>query len=111
MRDPFGSHVLRSLLTLLAPKKLSSSLDPRFQHHTPVASSKKSASWKVRRGPMKPILSDQLDTSSNVPKADIIEFTTVAKKFLDQLRSTLDGNEVRALSVDKIASPVLQVSS
>ncbi|KAF8529284.1 ARM repeat-containing protein [Hysterangium stoloniferum] len=106
MRDPFGSHVLRTLLILLAPpKNLSSSLG---QRHAPAASSKKSTSWKARRGPMKAILPDQF-ANSTVPKPEIVEFTMLAKKFLDRLRSILDGNEVRALAMDKVASPVLQI--
>lgn len=44
------------------------------------------------------------------PKEHTIpEFSNLARRFVQQLRSDLGPNEVRALATNKVASPVLQV--
>lgn len=40
----------------------------------------------------------------------IPEFSKLAGEFVQQLRSDLNANEVRALAANKVASPGLQVS-
>jgi nucleolar protein 9 len=39
------------------------------------------------------------------------EFTAMARRFIEQLRSGLSGNEVRAMAASKVASPCLKVCS
>ena len=105
--DPFSSHVVRSLLVLLHPNLYASE---KSQNNV---RSKKSSAWKAKQGPMRSILTEEADkygkgkesSSSATPDA----FRVMAKKFVVALRNELGENEVRALSADKVASPVLQV--
>jgi NOP9-like PUF repeat domain len=64
---------------------------------------------------MKPVIPNELDLApSNTGKRTQLpapeSFLKMASRILRQFRDVLDGNEVRALAVDKVASPVLQVS-
>jgi hypothetical protein len=107
--DPFASHVIRALLLLLSP--MSSSSDT-YTHSN--LRSKKSSTWKARQGPMKSVFTaeDKGKYSDASPKADTpTEFREAARKFVQTVRDELDGNEVRALATNKVASPVLQVPS
>lgn len=52
----------------------------------------------------------KLEDSSNHKTATPKTFGEVVKKFVLAVRNNLGENEVRALSADKVASPVLQVS-
>lgn len=110
--DQYASHVLRALLSLLAPTQLPSGNGP--QKHAPSARSKKSASWKARIGPMKPVIPNEFDLSHSaterIERAPPESFSKMASRILGQFKGVLDGNEVRALAVDKVASPLLQVS-
>ncbi|KAF8583989.1 ARM repeat-containing protein [Ramaria rubella] len=116
IQNPFASHVLRALLLLLAPAQVMSP-DFRSSKHAPSARSKKSASWKARKGSMKAIVpsetsGSQFDSDSVAERGGCItpnEFQKIASRILERVRETLDGNEVRALAVDKVASPVLQM--
>jgi len=116
IQNPFASHVLRALMMLLAPAQFVPS--PSHSHkHAPSARSKKSASWKARQGPMKPIiLDDSLMSQSGYVGTALTagfhtpdSFAAITSRLVDQIRNVLSGNEVRALAVDKVASPVLQV--
>lgn len=104
--DPFASHVLRSLLLLLCPNVL-----PEDSARKSVRS-KKSMSWKAKQGHMKSVFSNDKGKetyalSSSVPGS----FRDAANQFLRILQDGLDANEVRALAANKVASPLLQVSS
>lgn len=71
--------------------------------------SKKSAAWKAKQGPLKSVFKEgdsRGDLVVNVPPES---FTRAARKFVEVVRSELDGNETRALAADKVASPTLQV--
>lgn len=67
---------------------------------------------------MKSILTDdthkngkgKASESSNIKTTTPKAFREVVKKFVIAVRNDLGENEVRALSADKVASPVLQVS-
>ncbi|KIJ32368.1 hypothetical protein M422DRAFT_265865 [Sphaerobolus stellatus SS14] len=108
MQNQFASHVLRELLLLLAPAQVSGHRDDR---HAPTARSKKSAGWKARQGTMKAVIKDDqaANGKDSAVKRTPKSFMEMAKKFLDSLRSSSDPNELRALAVDKVASPVLQM--
>lgn len=104
--NPFASHVLRSLLLLLCPTVL-----PEDSARKSVRS-KKSMSWKAKQGHMKSVFSNDKGKetpafSGSVPSS----FCDAANQFLRILKDGLDANEVRALAANKVASPVLQVSS
>lgn len=104
--DPFASHVLRSLLLLLCPNVL-----PEDAARKSVRS-KKSMSWKAKRGHMKSVFSDEKGRETHDPSGSVpSSFRDAANQFLRILRDQLDANEVRALATHKVASPVLQVSS
>ncbi|GBE79200.1 Nucleolar protein [Sparassis crispa] len=109
--DPFGSHVIRALLLLLAPDCITSA-GPDNSTGKPEHSvrSKKSAAYKARQGPMKSVFSEDhihpLERSSrSPPKA----FHQIASKFILNLRDKLGENEVRAFAANQVASPVLQM--
>lgn len=64
---------------------------------------------------MKPVISNEFDIAyfGSPKRAELHtpeDFLEMASRILRQFCQTLDGNEVRALAVDKVASPVLQVS-
>lgn len=111
--DQFASHVIRSLLVLLCPALFTSEKSQN------TVRSKKSTAWKVKQGPMKSVLTDEkgshgkgkLSESSNTKTATPKKFGDAAKKIVMAVRNALGENEVRALSADKVASPVLQVRS
>lgn len=102
--DSFGSHVLRSLLLLLCPTVLPEDSARKSLR------SKKSMSWKAKRGQMTSVFSTDKDkdsSSHSVPDS----FRKAASQLLRVLRDGLDANEVRALATNKVASPLLHVSS
>ena len=110
--DPFGSHVVRALLLLLAPGVFSAGTDSQGPSGKPTFAlrSKKSATYKARQGSMKSVFAEfgeqsQATTSRRVPK----EFRKAAFDIVSALRNQLDGNEVRAMAAHTVASPVLQV--
>jgi nucleolar protein 9 len=100
--DPFASHVLRALLLLLSP----CSVLPSSQSQS-IIRSKKSAVFKARQGPMKSVFAQENKEPTSRSTPD--EFKHTVGRFVKVLRDELSGNEVRALAVDKVASPVLQV--
>ncbi|KAH8105489.1 ARM repeat-containing protein [Cristinia sonorae] len=104
--DPFASHVVRALLSLLIPE---------LANHTnangpSTIRSKKSAAYKAKQGPLKSVFTS-LDRDTNVtgPVARPDGFSAAARRFVMDLRDKLDGNEVRALAANQVASPVLQL--
>lgn len=113
VHNAFASHVLRALLSLLAPSNLA---PDRAHKHVPTARSKKSASWKARIGHIKPVIQNELDLAHSIEakRAELStpgDFQKMACKILRQFKDVLGGNEVRALAMDKVACPVLQVSA
>jgi len=105
--DQFASHVIRALFVLLCPQLFQSDAPHKTQSFV---RSRKSAAWKARQGPLKPIFDDVLEKgkASNEgirPAA----FCEIAKKYVTILSTTLDGNEIRSLAANKVACPVLQV--
>jgi hypothetical protein len=64
---------------------------------------------------MKPVILDEPSQSNHgttAPSTGLTRpdsFSTITGRFVGQIRSVLGGNEVRALAVDKVGSPVLQV--
>jgi len=101
--DPFGSHVVRSMLTLLDP-----SLATHGSARSVLVRSKRSATWKAKQGPMKSVLNKGKGrefSNSSYPPA----FNEMAAQFLNVLRTELGENEIRAMAANKAASPSLQV--
>jgi len=102
--DPFGSHVVRSILTLLCP-----SLTTHDSTHSALVRSKRSAKWKAKQGSMKSVFNKgkgrEFSNSLYTPAA----FNEIAMQFITILRTELDENEVRAMAASKVASPGLQV--
>ncbi|GJJ07712.1 hypothetical protein Clacol_001917 [Clathrus columnatus] len=108
MRDQFASHVIRALLVLLCPSGVFTSMET---HHSPSTRSKKSAHWRSKQGEMKSIIPAQSGSNSSGPVESVRPeaFMDMAKRFLNHILGTLGGNEVRALAIDKAASPLLQM--
>jgi nucleolar protein 9 len=110
--DPFASHVVRTLLTLLVPSLSSSDRSNTGPHGAPLRS-KKSAAYKARQGPMKSVFKSAGDNDGSRDSTTSIltppEFGMVARRFVHTIRTEMDDNEIRALASDKVASPVLQV--
>lgn len=52
---------------------------------------------------------DSRGGTSPLKAQNIPEFSELAREFVQQLRSDLTANEVRALAANKVASPGLQV--
>ncbi|KAG9127153.1 Nucleolar protein 9 [Ceratobasidium sp. 392] len=102
--NPFGAHVVLSLLLLFSPT-IAQSVDSA-KPSTSLVRSKKSAAYKSRQGSMRSILDSGIERNSTtaVPSA----FEEISSRFVDTLRDAVDANEVRALAADKVANPVLQ---
>lgn len=106
--DPFGSHVVRALLSTLSPdhnenKKVS---------HDAAARSKKSAAFKARQGSMKAVVMTDHSPPLHVSSSRAVnptKITSLALKMVHKLRMALSDNEIRALASDKVASPALQI--
>ncbi|KAI0662958.1 ARM repeat-containing protein [Cubamyces menziesii] len=107
--DPFASHVIRALLSLLAPDVLGPVDDGTFHNSTFAVRSKKSAAYKARQGPMKSVFAEAGAQQQKVTRTTPKEFRKVAKSFVSSLRDQLGENEVRALAANQVASPVLQM--
>lgn len=110
--DPFASHVVRALLLLLASDVLPIGEDAKGggSKSAFAVRSKKSATYKARQGSMKSVFAEkgnqaQVSATKRTPK----EFRKAAINIISTLRDQLDGNEVRALAANQVASPVLQV--
>jgi nucleolar protein 9 len=100
--DPFASHVIRAILTLLLPH----AFPPESSKFA--VRSKKSASWKAHQGPMKSMFAADAEPKT-LEAGPISKFTKMARKFVEKAREELSGNEIRALAANQVASPVLQV--
>ncbi|KAJ3571667.1 hypothetical protein NP233_g3597 [Leucocoprinus birnbaumii] len=102
--DPFGSHVIRSLLALLCPR-----LAGQDSTQSTLVRSKKSAAWKAKQGPMKSVFDKgkgkDHSNALHVPSG----FHEMARRFIRTLVTELDENEVRAMAANKVASPGLQM--
>ncbi|KAJ3011851.1 hypothetical protein NUW54_g2047 [Trametes sanguinea] len=109
--DPFASHVIRALLSLLAPDILGSPEDSNGGGRPGAFAlrSKKSAAWKARQGSMRSVFVETdaqvQKTTRKTPKA----FRNAASRFVSTMREQLGENEVRALAANQVASPVLQM--
>ncbi|KAF5364123.1 hypothetical protein D9756_000966 [Leucocoprinus leucothites] len=102
--DPFGSHVIRSLLVLLCP-----SLTNQDTTHVALVRSKKSAAWKAKQGSMKSVFDKDKGKGPSDSLHTPPEFHEMAKQFIKTLLTELDENEVRAMAANKVASPSLQM--
>lgn len=104
--DPFGSHVVRTLLSTLSPDYSEN----QQASHAAAARSKKSAAFKARQGSMKAVVA--VDHNSKTPSASVAppaKLVSLAMRMVEQLRTSLSDNEIRALASDKVASPALQM--
>ncbi|TCD70472.1 Nucleolar protein 9 [Steccherinum ochraceum] len=103
--DSFASHVVRALLSLLAP-----SLDPQSQHGQSNIRSKKSAAFKAKQGPLKSVFTanDPAATAAGTSlRPD--KFKELIRRFVVDIRTKLGENEIRALAASQVASPVLKM--
>ncbi|KAL1744639.1 armadillo-type protein [Schizophyllum fasciatum] len=97
--NPFASHVIRALFSLLCPLQTSAR----------IMRSKKSAQWKAKQGQMKSVYADEKGKAKEGAQQERpVEFADCARRCIIQLRETMDANEVRALASNKVASPCLQ---
>jgi nucleolar protein 9 len=109
--DPFGSHVVRSLLLLLSPNL---SEDASHENSQSALRSKKSAAWKAKQGVMKSIFVN--DTRGDVKgkgkekeSEDLPDFSQMARRIIEVFKSQISENEVRAMAASNVACPGLQV--
>ena len=114
-KEAFASHVLRSLIVLLCP-----SLGPSDESSQSLLRSKKSAKHRAKQGPMKSVFVGDVEVDSEQgkgkgkaasPEAYPPEFDDMARKIVARIRTEMGANEIRALAANKVACPVLVVSS
>ncbi|KAF9531020.1 armadillo-type protein [Crepidotus variabilis] len=104
VRDPFASHVVRSLLVLLSPGLEDSDVSQL------TVRSKKSRAWKARQGQMKSVFNDESGKSTGRSgSVTPPEFSLSARRIIEVVRDGLGENEVRAMAADKVACPTLKV--
>lgn len=101
--DPFGSHVIRAMLTTLSPD-----LEGGHTFSDEDSRSKKSAAFKARHGSMRSIFGPEHAAASMVKDVPW-NLKELARRMVVILRTELSDNEIRALASDKIASPALQI--
>lgn len=108
--DPFASHVIRALFLLFYPSISAAN------ERTSIVRSKKSSKHRAKQGPMTSVFTGSLEDSKEGAKGKAKEvlsappaFITMAQKLVENIRSTLSPNEIRALAADKSACPVLVV--
>lgn len=110
--DPFGSHTLRALITLLYPTTTSSSPSTHHDPRDAASRSKKSQAFKARQGSMKSILDSEDrsgDGQSQGRRTVPSRLKTMALQIVESLSEKLGENEIRALASDRVASPALQM--
>lgn len=109
--DPFGSHTLRALITLLSPPSLSSTSQSTTTSRDAASRSKKSQAFKARQGSMKSVLDSDTTTNGGAGSERRVpeRLRVMALKIVEVLSGRLSENEIRALASDKVASPALQV--
>lgn len=106
--DPFASHVIRALLLLLSPE-LTLHLPGKIQGHSTIRS-KKSSVYKAKQGSLTSVFTSSEPAGMSVGlRSRPADFKLLVKSFVTNLRRYLDGNEIRALAANQVASPVLQV--
>ncbi|KAG7096605.1 hypothetical protein E1B28_004022 [Marasmius oreades] len=102
MMNPFASHVVRVLLSLLCPAAFPTS---EFQ---PNLRSKKSSAWKSKQGHLSSLFSDSKGKGNEVRLIKVPpEFDAMARRFVTTTRAELGSNEVRALAASDVAGPCL----
>ncbi|KIY61837.1 ARM repeat-containing protein [Cylindrobasidium torrendii FP15055 ss-10] len=97
LNDPFASHIIRALLSVLAglPLNLSSA-----------SQSKKSKKWKDRQGEMKSVFEeDRAAVQLKFPST----FGEKASVIIRTTQQSMSANEVRACAASKVACPTLDV--
>jgi len=105
-QDQFGTHVIRSLLLLLSSNPVT---PPPLNSGNATASlrSKKSSKFRQGQDPSEEINSSQAAT----PKAYLVpsEFKQTLEKLRENSLREVGTNEIRALAVNPISSPTLQL--
>lgn len=92
--DSFASHVVRVILILLSGRSIAES--------APTLRSRKSVAYKKKKN----IRTEEITpTKHSVPKS----FTSKLEELLGSLAATFDDNDLRRLSIDPIAAPVMQL--
>jgi nucleolar protein 9 len=100
--DPFASHVVRALFTVLCPSLFAS--DPS------IVRSKRSATWKSKQGEFKSVFTDEKEKGKAAPLRTIpVMLTEMSRRIIVAMRDNMDANEVRSLAANKASCPVLQV--
>ena len=97
LNDPFASHILRALLSILAGIPPSST----------TSQSKKSKKWKDRQGGMKSLF-DKDEDGGERPAIPAV-FGDRATAAIRSCRGSMSGNEVRACAASRVACPTLDV--
>src|ERR1700761_6937010 len=106
--DPFATHVLRCILTLLKP---TLAFTVNTASHSSNLRSKKSTKWKNKQAPLNSIFGakPQLDIEQdfNPPQA----WASLPGAMLSAFVTGQAGNEIRSLAINAAASPTLQACS
>ena len=106
--DPFATHVLRCILTLLSPA-LDSTVNATS--HSSNLRSKKSTKWKNKQAPLISIFGDKqqfdIEENFNPPQA----WASLPGAILSAFTTGQGGNEIRSLAISAAASPTLQACS
>ncbi|KAF8339196.1 armadillo-type protein [Cantharellus anzutake] len=105
MMDQFASHVIRAMLKVLDPSSCVGG-DAKSSHNS-YSRSKKSEAFRQRQGSMMSVFHRREETSSpyQVPNS----FGEMAGRYGETLRQSLGNNEVRAMVINPVASPILQM--
>ncbi|CAD6962135.1 unnamed protein product [Tilletia caries] len=105
LHHQFGTHILRTLLSILSGHSLDSDANTRSKRSTAFRQKQDvSASDRKRKSTANPD-GTQHDDASSLPVPD--EFTPLLHALLADLTEALNINEVRALSHNVVAAPTL----
>lgn len=106
-QDQFGTHVIRSLLLLLSSRPISTSGNGSEDAASSLRS-KRSSKFREGQDP-----NQESETSSNIKKVKSYlipkEFENALEKLREDCLREVGMNEIRALAVNPVSSPTLQL--
>ncbi|KAE8252142.1 hypothetical protein A4X06_0g2404 [Tilletia controversa] len=105
LHHQFGTHILRTLLSILSGRSLDSDANTRSKRSTAFRQKQDVSAFDRKRKSTANPDGTQHDDASSLPVPD--EFTPLLHALLADLTEALNINEVRALSHNVVAAPTL----
>lgn len=107
IQSPFSSHPIRVLLLLLSGRPIPAATDSGPS----ALRSKRSTKYAKSHGTTKAIVQNEgeTETAEDARRGVPVEFEVVLKEFWGSVRERVGEQEIRALGVEQVAGPVIQM--